>query len=110
MLGDVVPALRREGIGAEHETVGKFEEGLAPFGIDLASGSLVGAKGEIAPEVLVLAQHLAHALGPVEPRMRPQDPRLRPLLEQALDRFDIGMRVQEKAVLPRELDHAARDR
>ena len=110
MLGDVVPALRREGVGADHEAVGELHEHRAPRRVDLAAGGVVGAEREIAPEILVLAQHLAHALGAVEARVRPEDARLRALPEQALDRVDVGVRMQEQVVLFRQRDHAPRHR
>ena len=36
MLDDVVPALGREGVGADHEAVGELQEGRAPGRVDLA--------------------------------------------------------------------------
>src|SRR5512147_2776710 len=66
VLGDVIPALRREGVGPHHEPVGEFEERLAPFGVHLAARAVVGAEREVAPEILVLAQQVAHVLRPVE--------------------------------------------
>ena len=71
---------------------------------------MIGAEGKVAPEILVLAQHLAHFLRTVEARMRPQDSRLRPLLEQAVYRVHIRVRMEEKLVLPRQLHHAPRHR
>ena len=58
----------------------------------------------------MLAQHLGDALGAVEAGVRPENARLRPLLELAVDGVRVGMRVQEEAVLARELDHAPRHR
>ena len=55
--GNVMPALGRVAVGADHETVGKLEEHAAPGGVDLVVRRVVGAEGEVAPEVAVLAQH-----------------------------------------------------
>jgi hypothetical protein len=71
---------------------------------------MVGTEREVGPEVLVLAQHLGDALRALEAGMRPQDAGLRPLLEQALDCIDVGMRMQEQIVFPGQLHHPARNR
>src|SRR6185436_16888535 len=89
MLRDVVPALGNVAVGADHEAVGELHEYGAPGGVHLAAGGVIGAEGEVAPEVHMLAQHLGHALRALEAGMRPEDARLRPLLEQALDGVDV---------------------
>src|SRR5262249_42074401 len=99
VLDDVVPALRGEGVGADHEPVGKFGEDLAPLGGHLAVGSLIAAIGEVAPQVLVSAQHVANLFGTFESRMCPEYSRLRILHEQPLDRVLVGVRVEYQTVL-----------
>jgi hypothetical protein len=46
---------------------------------------MIGAKREIAPQVLMLLQHFAHVIRALEARMRPQDARLGILPEQPLE-------------------------
>ncbi len=60
---------------------------------------MLGAEREVAPQVLVLAQHVAHGIGSFEPRVRPQDAGGGILDIDALDRIDVGMRVQDELVL-----------
>ena len=100
VLDDVVPALGRERVGADHEAVGKLhEQRCATPASSLPLGAVVRAEREVAPQVLVLAQHLAHALGAVEARVRPQDARLAAPAEMALDGIGVGVRVQDEPVL-----------
>ena len=105
-----MPALGREGIGADHETIRKLHERGAPGRVDLAAAGMVAAKRQVAPQVLVLAQHGTHLVRRVEAGMRPQDPGLRVLLELALDGVGIRMRVQEQLVFARQLDDTAHHR
>src|ERR1041385_4987070 len=60
VLRYVVPALRRGGIGSDHEAIGEFQENGAPVRVELAARRVIGAPGEIAPEVTMAAQHFAH--------------------------------------------------
>src|SRR5262245_17809033 len=94
VLGNVVPALRHERIGAEHEAVGKFQERLAPLGGQLAALSVIGAEREIGPEGLVLAQHLSHSRRLFEAGMGPQDPGARVEGEEPLDGVGVGVSVE----------------
>ena len=101
-----MPALGYIGVGTDHEAVREAQEHRAPGGI----GRMIGAEGEIRPEVPVLREHFGHALGPLEACVRPENARLRPLPEEPFDRVHVGMRVQKEIVLARELDHAAHHR
>src|SRR2546430_13818936 len=87
---------------------GELEEHRAPGGVDFVVGNKISSESQIAPQVPVSPQHLRDALGRLEAGVRPKDARLRPLPEQALHRVDVGVRVQEKVLLARELDHGAR--
>ena len=58
----------------------------------------------------MLAEHRADDFRTDEAGMGPQHPRLRPLGEDRVDRAGVRMGVQEKMVLPRQLDHAPRHR
>ena len=60
---------------------------------------VVVAEGQIGPQHLVLGKHGAHVVGLVEARMGPQHARVRVLLEDALHRVGIGMRVQKDLAL-----------
>ena len=105
-----MPALRHIGVGAKQKAVGKLDEQCAPFRVQLAAGHMVGAKREVAPRVLVLAQHVAHLARALESGMRPQDARCGILPEQSLDGVDIGVRMQVQPVFPRELHQPSRNR
>src|SRR4051794_14015571 len=53
MLAKVMPSFRHIGVGSEQETVREIDKQCAPFGRWLAPCDVIGAKGEIAPEILV---------------------------------------------------------
>ena len=76
----------------------------------LPPAAVLAAEREVAPQVLVLAQHVAHGVGAIEAGVRPQDARVRVLAEDALDRVDVRVRVQHELVLLGERDHAPRHR
>ena len=67
---------------------------------------VVVAEGQIGPQHFVLGEHGAHVVGLVETRVRPQDARVRVLLEDALHRVGIGMRVQKDLALLGQLHQA----
>ena len=105
MLGDIVQPLGREGVGADQEAVGEFEERLAPA----ASPCRRGVRGAGRRDRTTGSRACAawrHVLRPRETRMRPQHARAGILREVALDRVGIGMRVQEQPVLLGELHDA----
>src|SRR5204862_5571973 len=61
VLGDVMPALGRIAVGADHEAIRELEERLAPCRVDASARAVIGAEGEVAPQICMLAQHFGDA-------------------------------------------------
>ena len=92
-------------------TVNAVREGgeqAAPVVVDPAAMGVFAAEGQVGPQVRVLPEHRADDIRIDEAGMGPQHPRFRPLGEDPVDRAGVRMGVQEKIVLPRQLDHAPR--
>ena len=111
VLDDVVPALGREGVGADHEAVRELGEQRAPLGAAPCRRrpARCGTRGRTTGCGACAASSRTPS-GAVEARVRPQDARVRVLPEQALDRVGVRVRVQHEPVLLRERDHAPRHR
>ncbi len=99
--GDIVPALRREGVGVDRDAVREDGEQAAPVVLDPAAMSMFAAEGQVGPQVRVLPEHRAGDIRIDEAGMGPQHTRFRPLGEDPIDRAGIRMGVQEEIVLPR---------
>ena len=112
MGGDVMPALRCEGVGAQHKAVGEFQKRLTPGRVHPAAAlgvhrGMVAPEGQVGPQPGVAAQLRPHHLRPVKTRVRPQHPRVWPLAQQAVHRVGVAVGMQQQAVLTRQRHQVA---
>ena len=110
MFNQIVPALRRVGIGSDQEPVGKIHKHLAPLIRDFPVLRLLAPEGKIAPQVLVFRQHDGNRLRADKTGMGPENARIRVLCENPVNGVGIGMGMQKNAVGVGQFDDFAHHR
>lgn len=109
-VGITFPSGVDPGVRAHHEALRMLAEKRRPAGREPALGHEVPTIGELPPERRVLAQQLVHAFQRrVEPRVRPDDPRLGVVREEDLQGLLVAVGVEDEPLGDGEVDDVLHD-